>query len=98
MVKATGREHLGQTLGIASGPGQNEMSPNQGLDVAADGKVIGQYTESFAYDLANNILSLKHELPTLTTLAGQGPILTQSQVRSIHLKLATSYRRPLLVA
>ncbi|KAH9206495.1 hypothetical protein DL95DRAFT_450820 [Leptodontidium sp. 2 PMI_412] len=49
LVKATGREHLGQTLGIASGPGQNEMSPNQGLDVAADGKAIGQYTESFAW-------------------------------------------------
>ncbi|KAG4435410.1 hypothetical protein IFR05_009117 [Cadophora sp. M221] len=62
LVKATGREHLGQTLGTASGPGHNEMSPNQGLDAAADGKAMGQYTESYAYDLANNILSLKHEI------------------------------------
>lgn len=58
---ATGREHVGQTAGHASSPGENQMSPYQGLDAVADQMAMANYTETYSYDTANNIVSLKHK-------------------------------------
>jgi RHS repeat-associated protein len=61
LVEATGREHLGQVGGTPIPHSHNDV-PRIGIAWSAnDGKAMGVYTESYAYDAVSNILSMKHE-------------------------------------
>jgi RHS repeat-associated protein len=63
LASAAGREHLGQTNGRPNAPVASDGSDTRhkvaGND-AGDGKAMGLYTETYKYDLAGNILSLRH--------------------------------------
>jgi RHS repeat-associated protein len=60
LLEATGREHLGQTKGAPSGP--NAFDAYSSLDAASDAKAMARYTETYTYDLANNLISVKHHI------------------------------------
>jgi RHS repeat-associated protein len=60
LVAATGREHLGQTGGVAS-VGPNHNGPVVGIPWAPnDGNAMGRYIERYLYDSVGNLLSMQH--------------------------------------
>jgi YD repeat-containing protein len=58
---ASGREHLGQTNGqpFSATPLSASSNPGSGL-APGDGTAVAAYTETYAYDLTGNMLSLQH--------------------------------------
>ncbi len=65
LLKATGREHLGQNGGGALKPpnqGDAFDTGRAGLQHPRDGKAMGVYTESYEYDEVGNLLSMFHEV------------------------------------
>jgi RHS repeat-associated protein len=64
LVKASGREHLGQSnSGALLPPAQvnNDDSLRTGLPQPGDGNAMGTYTETYAYDPADNITAMGHQ-------------------------------------
>ena len=63
LVKASGREHLGQAPGSSPGPQvpSPDISSNTRQDQPGDGNAMGRYFETYDYDSTDNILSMKHE-------------------------------------
>jgi RHS repeat-associated protein len=64
LVRATGREHLGQTGGALAGatqPGPRD-DPRQGLPHPGDGLAMGTYVERYDYDSVGNLLSMVHQV------------------------------------
>src|SRR5262249_60781085 len=62
LIKALGREHLGQFGGVPNAPtptSYNDWS-NINLPHPNDGKAIGSYVENFSYDPAGNIQRIQH--------------------------------------
>jgi len=58
LVRATGREHLGQAGGIEASATDG---PRVGLDWSAnDATLMGTYTERFTYDRAGNVVEHRH--------------------------------------
>lgn len=64
LISASGREHLGQNGGVLSPAQQvnNNDSFRAALLAPGDGKAMGNYTELYAYDDANNIQSIIHQV------------------------------------
>lgn len=64
LIRATGREHLGQNGGVLSAPQQvvHEDSFRAGLLHPGDGNAMGTYTESYTYDAAGNLLRMLHQV------------------------------------
>jgi RHS repeat-associated protein len=65
LITATGREHVGQTgTGALAPPEQitNDDSFRTGLPWPGEGKAMGNYTETYTYDAAGNILSMGHRV------------------------------------
>jgi len=62
LIRATGREHLGQNGGVLLAPQQvaNDDSFRTGPWMPGDGKAMGTYTETYDYDPAGNLLSMAH--------------------------------------
>lgn len=62
LLKATGREHLGQNGGVPNAPAAS--SYNDGLNVnlpqPGDGKAMGVYNELYAYDPVGNVQKVQH--------------------------------------
>ena len=58
LVAATGREHLGQ-LGDPAPPDPYDTGAT-GLDAPGDGQAMGRYQETYSYDLAGNLLAVRH--------------------------------------
>jgi RHS repeat-associated protein len=63
LLKATGREHLGQTAGVLNAPQQTDSDDafRMGLSHPGDGNAMGNYTEEYDYDAVGNILKLIHQ-------------------------------------
>jgi RHS repeat-associated protein len=63
LVKATGREHLGQTGAALSPPQQvtSDDSFRTGLLQPGDGNAMGAYTETYGYDPVGNIATMSHQ-------------------------------------
>lgn len=59
LVKATGREHLGQ-VGNAPIPHSYNDMRRVGLSHPNDGNVMGTYTELYAYDAVGNFIEMQH--------------------------------------
>jgi RHS repeat-associated protein len=62
LIKATGREHLGQTGDVPNSPtpqSYNDWS-NINLPHPNDGNAMGTYIENFDYDAAGNIQQIQH--------------------------------------
>ncbi|KAI9776501.1 MAG: hypothetical protein M1839_009535 [Geoglossum umbratile] len=64
LTEATGREHVGQTKGAPSGPAAlpSRVSPTSPTAIPGDGGALVRYVEQYAYDLAGNVTSLRHQL------------------------------------
>ncbi len=64
LIKAMGREHLGQTGGALSAPQQvtNDDSFRIRLPQPGDGNAMGTYTETYTYNGIGNILTLGHQV------------------------------------
>jgi RHS repeat-associated protein len=64
LVRATGREHLGQSGGALAAPRQvtHDDSFRAGLLHPGDGNAVGRYSESYAYDAAGNLLAMTHQV------------------------------------
>ncbi|HEU5368180.1 MAG TPA: SpvB/TcaC N-terminal domain-containing protein [Ktedonobacterales bacterium] len=64
LMRATGREHLGQNGGTLNAPAQitNDDSPRVGLAHPGDGKAMGTYTETYIYDPVGNLLAMLHQV------------------------------------
>jgi RHS repeat-associated protein len=62
LTSATGREHLGQTGTALAPPRQvtSDDSTRMGLPQPGDGNAMGNYTESYTYDAAGNLLTMGH--------------------------------------
>ena len=63
LIEATGREHLGLGLdGLKQAPRPSSWSdaPRVGLHHPGDGRALGRYTETYAYDPVGNIKTLHH--------------------------------------
>src|SRR6185369_15148754 len=62
LINATGREHLGQTSGIANNPTPPDAFNNfhTRLDHPADGNAMGTYSEHYVYDAVGNFLEMQH--------------------------------------
>jgi RHS repeat-associated protein len=62
LVRATGREHLGQlgSPALVPGPPSYNDQPRVGLLHPGDGNAMGTYTEQYQYDPAGNLLSVRH--------------------------------------
>jgi RHS repeat-associated protein len=62
LLKANGREHLGQTSGQANAPQQptDDDGFRTNLVHRGDGNAMGNYTESYQYDEVGNILKMIH--------------------------------------
>ena len=60
LIKATGREHLGQ-VGGAPIPQSYNDAPRVGLLHPGDGNAMCAYDERYLYDAAGNFLEMKHE-------------------------------------
>lgn len=58
LIKATGREHLGQ--GGVPVPHSHDDAPRTRLPHPGDGSVLGGYMESYDYDAAGNMLAMRH--------------------------------------
>ncbi len=63
LLKATGREHLGQTGGALNPPRQTDHDDGfrMNLPHPGDGNAMGNYTERYDYDAVGNILSMIHQ-------------------------------------
>ena len=61
LIKATGREHLGQT-GTPQQPTDNDALRTN-IPHPGDGQAIGNYAESYDYDETGNILRMIHTAP-----------------------------------
>jgi RHS repeat-associated protein len=59
LIKATGREHLGQ-VGGAPTPHSHNDSLRVGLVHPNDGNAMGSYIEEYVYDAVGNILEMQH--------------------------------------
>ncbi|MFI9836279.1 SpvB/TcaC N-terminal domain-containing protein [Nonomuraea sp. NPDC051941] len=59
LVEATGREHLGQNVGVPVSHSYNDV-PRIGLAHPNDGNALGRYVESFEHDDVGNITSIRH--------------------------------------
>jgi RHS repeat-associated protein len=64
LTSATGREHLGQTNGVAWPPKQvtDDDSFRTGLPQRGDGTAMGAYTETYGYDAIGNLMSMGHQV------------------------------------
>jgi RHS repeat-associated protein len=64
LIKATGREHLGQTGSALSRPQQvtNDDSFRIRLPQPGDGNAMGTYTETYTFDGVGNILTMAHQV------------------------------------
>lgn len=62
LTQATGREHLGLTMGALDAPTQPGDSdfPRTGIAHRGDGDAVDVYTEAYTYDGVGNILELLH--------------------------------------
>jgi len=62
LIKAAGREHLGQTGGTPNAPTPQSYNDwtNINLPHPNDGKAMGTYIENFSYDAAGNFQQLQH--------------------------------------
>ena len=62
LIKATGREHLGQSNGHLNAPRQvtENDSFRMSLPYPGDGHAMGNYTDHYLYDAVGNILRVKH--------------------------------------
>lgn len=62
LIKATGREHLGQTGGASHAPQQpiHDDAFRTNLPHPSDGQAMGNYTEHYDYDAVGNILKMVH--------------------------------------
>jgi RHS repeat-associated protein len=62
LIQATGREHLGQTNGVANPPTAPDASNafHTRLDHPGDGNAMGTYIERYVYDAAGNFLQTQH--------------------------------------
>lgn len=62
LIKATGREHLGQTGGVPNAPTPQSYNdwPNINLPHPNDGNAMGTYIENFGYDPVGNIQQSQH--------------------------------------
>ena len=63
LIKATGREHLGQTGGNLNSPRQTDHDDAFRTNLAHphDGNAMGNYTERYDYDSVGNILEMVHQ-------------------------------------
>ncbi|AFZ22068.1 SpvB/TcaC N-terminal domain-containing protein [Allocoleopsis franciscana] len=66
LLKATGREHLGQTGGTLNPPRQTDHDDafRMNLPHPGDGNAMGNYTERYEYDVVGNILKMIHQAVT----------------------------------
>jgi RHS repeat-associated protein len=64
LLRATGREHLGQTGGALSAPQQptDDDSFRSNVPHPGDGGAMGAYIESYAYDPTGNLLAILHQV------------------------------------
>jgi RHS repeat-associated protein len=64
LVRATGREHLGQTRNNLSLPQQitNDDGFRMGILHPGDGNAMGTYTETYTYDPVGNLLAMLHQV------------------------------------
>jgi len=64
LIRASGREHLGQTGGALSPPVQvtSDDAARMRLPQPGDGKAMGTYVESYEYDLVGNLLKMVHQV------------------------------------
>jgi RHS repeat-associated protein len=62
LIKAAGREHLGQIDGQPNPPTEPDAfnSFHTNHDQPGDGKAMGTYVEQYAYDAVGNILFMRH--------------------------------------
>jgi len=63
LITATGREHLGQA-GAGQAPPQQVTSDDSfrtGLPQPGDGNAMGNYSETYGYDAAGNLLAMTHQ-------------------------------------
>ncbi|KAF3917578.1 hypothetical protein AA313_de0203762 [Arthrobotrys entomopaga] len=56
LIRATGREHIGQTSGI---PDKTSSKPSRSIS-AADEQSFANYTDTYGYDLAGNMCQVVH--------------------------------------
>ncbi|WP_221633180.1 SpvB/TcaC N-terminal domain-containing protein [Microcystis aeruginosa] len=63
LLKATGREHLGQTGGVLNPPRQTDHDDGfrMNLPHPGDGNAMGNYAEQYDYDEVGNILRMIHQ-------------------------------------
>lgn len=66
LVRATGREHLGQHGGVLDTPAQvgDGDGPREGMLHPGDGMAMGTYTETYNYDAVGNLTSMLHNVST----------------------------------
>ena len=66
LIRATGREHLGQNGGALQAPQQvtNDDSLRIGLPQPGDGTAMGNYAETYSYDSVGNLLAMARTLPS----------------------------------
>jgi RHS repeat-associated protein len=64
LIRASGREHLGQTGGVLNAAQQatNDDSLRLMLPQPGDGNAMGTYTETYTYDVLSNLLSVAHQV------------------------------------
>jgi RHS repeat-associated protein len=64
LIRATGREHLGQTGGVLNAAQQvsNDDAFRMGLPQPGDGKAMGNYKEAYTYDGVGNLLAIAHQV------------------------------------
>ncbi len=64
LIRATGREHLGQTLGSLSPASQpdNDDGFRMRIPSPGDGYAMGTYTELYTYDPVGNLLRMAHQV------------------------------------
>ncbi len=65
LIRASGREHLGQSAnGTLRLPAQvaNDDSARMGLPQPGDGLALATYIETYAYDLADNVTTMHHQV------------------------------------
>jgi RHS repeat-associated protein len=64
LIRATGREHLGQNGGVLQPPQQvtNDDTFRTGLPQPGDGTAMGTYAETYGYDPAGNLLNMAHQV------------------------------------
>ncbi|MCU0543439.1 MAG: toxin [Oscillatoriaceae cyanobacterium Prado104] len=63
LLKATGREHLGQTGGVLNPSRQidHDDAFRMNLPHPSDGNAMGNYTERYEYDAVGNIIAMIHQ-------------------------------------